>query len=216
MNPAPDFLKCYPNEWTSSTTFCVQFEELAAILREEFPTAAFITFEDLKSHADSGSSIKFSKSLAFLRGTASDLWEQWFENIHKSMKEDGRLYALLPSECVIASSRSTPYLFDGYSIETIDIVLSALSSRSKPVNKAFVSACVQCSGKDITIRKYELVSGGVSRPSFLKMKGTVACPAESLCTDMSLNKLFAHLERRPSEVIRSEPDTFRFTPEIIF
>ena len=44
------------------------------------------------------------------------------------MKEDGRLYALLPSECVIASSRSTSYLFDGYSIETIDIVLSALSS----------------------------------------------------------------------------------------
>ena len=216
VNPAPDFLKCYPNEWTSSTTFCVQFEELAAILREEFPTVAFITFEELKSHADSSSSIKFSKSLAFLRGTASDLWEQWFENIHKSMKEDGRLYALLPSECVIASSRSTPYLFDGYSIETIDIVLSALSSRSKPVNKAFVSACVQCSGKDITIRKYELLSGGVNRPSFLKMKGTAACPAESLCTDMSLNKLFAHLERRPSEVIRSEPDTFRFTPEIIF
>ena len=67
VNPAPDFLKCYPNEWTSSTTFCVQFEELAAILREEFPTVAFITFEELKSHADSSSSIKFSKSLAFLR-----------------------------------------------------------------------------------------------------------------------------------------------------
>lgn len=216
VNPAPDFLKCYPDKWISSTTFCVQFEELAAILREEFSSVTFTTFEELGSNADSSNSLLFSKSLAFSRGIDSDLWEQLFEKIHDCIKEDGHLYALLPSECVTTSSRDTPYLFDGYSIETIDIVMSALSSRSKPVNKAFVAVCKQRSNEDITIRKYELLSGGMNRPSFLRMKGTVDCPAESLCTDMSLNKLYAHLERQPSEEIRSEPDTFHFTPEINF
>ena len=216
VNPAPTFLKYYPEEQIRSTVFCVPIEEMAAILREEFPTMLFSTYDSLTLTDEFGASKKFTKMLAFFRGSSKGNNASLFEDLYKIASKNCKLYALLPSDHVVNSSKDTLYAFDRFHIETVDIVKSANPYSSKPVHKAFVMAHSDYRSANVAICKHELVHGTKKMPSLLMEKGRVSCPAEALKTELSLNKLYAYLEKQPPERNRSKPGCYRFTPEIFF
>lgn len=225
INPSPDFLCQYPEEFMESTTFVVPYDPMVWVLEQQFPSADFVSFEDF-CHSSSGVFPMrdiptevgiYSKILLFSRQLSKQQLDHLVWSADRGIKEDGTFFAVVPSEC-ITGTEVRQALDLVFSLKKIDL-LPQKAFNSTPKKKIFVEATPKFCGSEIQVTDYEFFRGTDDKIYLKKVFETpIAISARKLSTPKSIYTVYREqiAGKTGEERIRKHPHSFSFTPEVFF
>ena len=144
VNPAPDFITNWPEKLWERTTFCVEYDTEAQILRHEFPTVNFLCFDDLFALA--GLSVtetinrSYTKILIFGRELSEKAQQQLLVT-SSALSPDGMISVLTSS---VFLDQPTPfqwgaaYFMRGWSISLLPNGVASSEPKRKFISKKYL------------------------------------------------------------------------------
>lgn len=213
VNPSPDLLEqAHEQDVLSKITFAMPFAEMIPLLKSQFPSALFVSFDDLNA-ANSGAE-HYGCAWLLNQGLKQSELEPLIERIYDLLQNHGKFYAVLPNSFVTYREESGQSIVHrAFSWERIDVfgVNTFASSPQKRVLVHLVKAANK--REEIALYKYNISSHEDTRFLFLDKRSQATIARDQLMTTKSVKDLLRDALHKPAKH-RNPPREISFLPDI--
>lgn len=220
VNPAPDFIINWPKNLSERTTFCMEYEIEAELLKHEFLTVCFICFENLFDElsepvTQEALNNSYSQILIFGRGL-SDKTQQQILMASSVLSLSGKISVLTSS---VFLDQSTPfqwgaaYFMRGWSIYLLPNGVAS----SEPKRKIYIEEISDKQYQNsIVLRTFERVEEVSGALEVSPQPAVKVSQNELIDGKKTLRMLYREKLETKEKSVRNAPQEYCFTRDIRF
>lgn len=220
VNPAPDFIINWPKKLLERTTFCMEYEIEAELLKHEFPTVCFICFENLFDElsepvTQEALNNSYSQILIFGRGL-SDKTQQQILMASSVLSLSGKISVLTSS---VFLDQATPfqwgaaYFMRGWSISLLPNGVTS----SEPKKKIYIEEISDKQYQNsIVLQNFDWAAGSSVILEMSPQPEIKMLQEELISGTKTLRMLYREKLETKEKSVRNAPQEYCFTRDIRF